>query len=128
MRNVYPNRFVKREYSLKGRKLFKEVIRKGKRFKESGILLIVAKHTSLNEDNNFKIGILIHKKYGKANKRNYTKRQIRAALHPLLPLIQNGYYILRPLDSIHEMPFTELENTIKVLFLKAGVLKGENNI
>jgi ribonuclease P protein component len=122
---------VKRYQSLKGKKVFWEVLKKGRRFYEREIQIIVY-HFVGSEDffyknnntplNLVKVGIQIQKKYGNSVKRNLAKRRIRAICSELLQGVNNNFYIIiRPLENFKNLKYEDIQNKITMLFNKAGV-------
>ena len=124
---------MKRYQSLKGKKVFWEVLKKGRRFYEREIQIIVY-HVVGSEDffyksnndtplNLVKVGIQIQKKYGNSVKRNLTKRRIRAICSELLRGVNNNFYIIiRPLENFKNLNYKDSQNIINLLFNKAGVI------
>ena len=119
--------------SLKGRKVFWEVLKKGRRFYEKEVQIIVyysAGNKDLsekcNEDTpfeNVRVGIQINKKYGNSVNRNLAKRRIRAICRELLTGVSNNFYIIiRPLESFKNLQFADSQNIIRILFKKAGII------
>ena len=119
--------------SLKGRKVFWEVLRKGRRFYEREVQIIVyntADNKDLsekcNEDTPLKyvrVGIQINRKYGNSVIRNLAKRRIRAICRELLTGVNDNFFIIiRPLDSFRNLKFADTQNIIRLLFKKAGVI------
>jgi ribonuclease P protein component len=122
---------VKRKYSLKGKSLFSQVYRKGRRYRGRFITIIVLKcsedrkdKTGVNRELYFKSGISVGKKLGKASMRNTIKRRIRAVLQGLLPSFNDGYCIVvRPYPGIETVSWNELQDEIRNLLSRAGVVK-----
>jgi len=119
---------VKRIYSLKGKKLFKEIYSNGKRKRGKGIAVFVLTAESIdacrNEDRDIKIGITVGKKLGKAHYRNLIKRRIRSVCREILPEMKGGFrIIINPHFAVKEMSFPELKDDICGVFRKAGLLK-----
>ena len=128
---------MKREFSLKGRKLFKEILKKGTRVQEEGIQLIVLNYSKIKSEkirnyfhkNDVKIGILINKKHGNAFLRNKTKRKIRAIFNDLLQSFNSGQYlIIKPDENFRKLEHEQAKSTIKALLLKVGAIKSDNHI
>ena len=123
---------MKRYQSLKGKKVFWEVLKKGRRFYEREIQIIVY-HVVCSEDffynsnndtplNLVKVGIQIQKKYGNSVKRNLAKRRIRAICSELLRGVNNNFYIIiRPLENFKNLKYEDTQNKMRMLFNKAGV-------
>jgi ribonuclease P protein component len=78
---------VKRKFRLTRSTDFQRVRRLGKSYAHPLVVLIVMP----NETDNLRCGIAASRLIGNAVKRNRAKRQIRAALHPLLVNIQPGW-------------------------------------
>lgn len=122
---------MKRKYSLKGKSLFSQVYRKGRRYRGRYITIIVLKRkedkegiTGENRELHFKTGISAGRKLGKASMRNRIKRRIRAALQGLLPSVNDGYCIVvRPYPGIETYCWDELRAEIRNLLTRAGVVK-----
>jgi len=81
---------VKRKFRLTRSTDFQRVRRLGKSYAHPLIVLIALP----NETDRFRCGIAASRSIGNAVHRNRTKRQIRAALHPLLETIQPGWDML----------------------------------
>lgn len=124
---------MKRYQSLKGKKAFWEVLKKGRRFYEKQIQVIVYhvmgsenfyyksnNHTPLNP---VKVGIQIQRKYGNSVIRNLAKRRIRAICRELLQGVNNNFYIImRPLEKFNKLNYEDSKNIIRQLLNKAGVI------
>lgn len=128
---------MKREFSLKGRKLFKEILKKGIRLQGEGIQIIVLNYSKIKsekirnnlQENGIKIGILINKKYGKAFLRNKTKRKIRAIFNDLLQNFIPGHYLIIKLDeNFKKLEHEQAKNIIESLLVKLGAIKSDNYI
>lgn len=109
---------MKRAFSLKGRKAFKEVFQNGKRYRQKGFQIIV-----LYGDQPYtKMGISINRRYGKACERNLAKRQIRAIWTGSFANIKQGFRIvIRPENEAKLMKYNEKELILKKLLCKAEV-------
>jgi ribonuclease P protein component len=81
---------VKRRFRLTRSTDFQRVRRLGKSFAHPLVVLIVLP----NETDAVRCGIAASKAIGNAVKRNRAKRQIRAALFPLLVAIQPGWDVI----------------------------------
>jgi ribonuclease P protein component len=123
---------VKRYQSLKGKKVFWEVLKKGRRFYEREIQIIVY-HSAGSKDffyinnntplNLVKVGIQIRKKYGNSVTRNLAKRRIRAICRELLQGVNNNFcIIMRPLENFKNLKYEDSQKLIGRLFNKAGVI------
>jgi ribonuclease P protein component len=122
---------VKRVYSLKSRESYKIIFFKGKRLRGKGNIIFVLKNSTGEKWNNksafseIKIGIAVNKKLGKANKRNWIKRRIRAVCTELINQMNDGFsIIIKPGPEITAMSFGELRGELIMLFRNAGVLDG----
>ena len=124
---------MKRQYSLKGRDLFKEVYQKGGKFQDKGLQIFVLRFDSDHKKNSnkkilsniktTKIGLAINKKYGKAFMRNKVKRRIRSICSELLDEMNSGYYvIIKPESDFKNIGYDESKLKIKLLLKKAGVV------
>ena len=76
------------EIRLKKQKDFDLVFSKGKRIYTNSLTLIYLKN------NNFKFGISLSKKHGKAVLRNKIKRILRSIIRQSLNIIKDNYYII----------------------------------
>lgn len=124
---------MKREYSLKGRKLFRKVYRKGTRFQGRGIQVFILKgrenknreqDTILQQDEiAVKIGITADKKIGKAVIRNKTKRRIRSICTENIHKMNDGFYIIKASKYYQFTSFEEEKRLVLSLLTKAGVIK-----
>ena len=123
---------MKREYSLKGRKHFKNVFRKGRKLKGKFVQILVLKHKQENshklsgneeEQYGIKIGFSVPKRFGKAVQRNWAKRRIRSIMSDLIPEIDGSYFlIIKPELAFKEEKFTAVQEEIRNLLKKAGVI------
>lgn len=143
---------MKRILALKGRKIFQEILSKGKRISSAGVTLlfehsnriimqkpeeakkttgrVTKKGTDFNTNEGksqaIAIGIIIGKKYGTAVERNAAKRRIKEIFRTLYPTIEKGtYIIIRPTTRFKEYSFNEAKNDIASLLQKAGLGKNE---
>jgi ribonuclease P protein component len=115
---------VKRIYSLKSRESYKFIFLNGKKIRGQGNIIFVVKNSSLDD---IKIGIAIDKKLGKAVKRNWIKRRIRAVCTDLIIQMNHGFsIIIKPVPKNEMMSFEELKSELVILFKKAGALNGSN--
>ncbi len=123
---------MKRVFSLKGRDAFKEVFRKGRRYQQQGIQILVLKQSAARSDDknqnsladsSVKMGISINRHYGKAHDRNLAKRQIRAIWSGYLSDMKQGFHILvRPSRESGLLKYEEKRLILEELLRKAGVL------
>lgn len=120
---------MKRRYSLKGLKRFKEVIINGKRTYGKGIRMIVYMQPLLAEGQNNNIlqsrfAIVVNRNFGNAVERNRIKRQIRSILVTLMPRIRQGFdIIIFPDTTCKTMRYNHLAASVIQVLLKSGVLK-----
>jgi ribonuclease P protein component len=121
---------VKRVYSLKSRESYKIIFFKGKKIRGKGNIIFVLKNSAIDNKiksafSDIKIGIAVSKKLGKANKRNWIKRRIRAVCSELINQMNGGFsIIIKPGSDIGRMSFEELKSDLIILFSNAGVLHG----
>ena len=121
---------MKRVYSLKSRESYKFIFLKGKKIRGRGNIIFVLKNSAIDKSNNkafgdIKIGIAVGKKLGKANKRNWIKRRIRAVCSELIVQMNDGFsIIIKPGPVNGMMSFEELRSDLIILFKNAGVLNG----
>lgn len=140
-----------RHNSLKGKKNFQEVFKKGKRLRQPEVQLIILQQSkkekvtvNTNEsyprnirgeinpsrnkkvsslDSGLKIGISINKKYGNAVTRNRTRRRIRAMCREMLRSADADYLIvIQPREEFKKLSYADSKEIIKGLFIRAGVL------
>lgn len=126
---------MKRKYSLKGRKLFQEVIKKGGKYSGTGVIITVLRRgktgsgcsdtsgeTTENPEQS-KIAVTVRKKYGNAVARNRAKRIIRSIYRDILPDFTEGFYIIvQPKDSFKTMKYAEIKSDMGRLLKKKGIL------
>lgn len=126
---------MNKAYSLKGREVFQEVFKRGKRFSGTGLRIIVRSRKtgkesvgregggSGNSSPRINIGITINRKFGNAVTRNRSRRIIRSICGDLIREMREGYYIvIQPEPGFKQKSFIEAREEIKALFRKAGVL------
>lgn len=120
---------MKRRYSLKGLKRFKEVIANGKRLYGKGIRVIVYMQAlqakdQMNNALQSRFAIVVNRSYGNAVERNRIKRQIRSILVTLIPQIRQGFtVIIFPDTTCKAMEYNHLVVSVKNVLFKSGVLK-----
>ena len=124
---------MKRVYSLKSRESYKFIFFKGKKIRGRGNIIYVLKNSAIDKSNNesafstVKIGIAVGKKLGKANKRNWIKRRIRAVCSELIVQMNDGFsVIVKPGPENEMMSFDELKSDLVTLFRNSGVLNASS--
>ena len=111
---------MKRCYSLKRNKEFRHTYRVGKSAHAKSMVLVY----SARRSGGLKIGFSVGKKLGNAVVRNRTKRRMREAVTPLIPLMaQEGKLIFIAKPPILEESFASLGSTMRYLLKKAGLFK-----
>jgi len=122
---------VKKEYSLKGRKLFQEVFHQGKKYRGSALRIFVLKiHEpdipdifTDNRHYKIKIGIGIGRRFGTAVQRNRAKRIVRSIIQESLHEMKDGYVIIiKPDERLKEMTHFGITSELRNLLKKSGVL------
>jgi len=103
---------------------FKRVRRFGKSFAHPLVVLIV----SPNETDQVRMGIVASRSVGGAVKRNRARRQIRAAIQPIIPQVLPGWDgILIARQPMTTASFTQIQNAVRNLFQRARILKVIND-
>lgn len=122
---------MKRVNSLKGRKVFQEVFKYGRKSRRSGITVFVLRDKGKIEERdqskkgNVKIGISAGRQIGKACKRNLIKRRIRAVCNELIDQINNEFLIIiKPGSGSENLSFEDLKSEIIAIFRSTGVING----
>ena len=120
---------MKKAFSLKGRKSFSTVFLKGRKKRGKGVIIFVLKRSKSDKLDNqsdfrdIKIGISVSKKIGKAYKRNWIKRRIKAVCYDLIEYMNEGFsIIIKPGPESLNMSFEELRGDIITVFKHAGVI------
>ena len=122
---------MKKEFSLKSRKLFLEVYQQGKRYQGQGFRVYILKIKEpeypeiflTNHQKKIKIGIGIGRRYGSAVMRNKAKRILRSVCNELLNDMKDGYVIIfKPDERFKETPYILITEQIRTIFTKAGVM------
>lgn len=93
----------------------------------------VYKHAQSVSDRNFvllycksnkaqtQVGFSVSKKYGHAVSRNRLRRQMKAAVSPLMPAVASGYNIVLVPRKTEPYDFCDIQNSVLNLFEKAGL-------
>ena len=118
---------MKKTEMLKKNYEFKNVLTKGKFYRGKEIEICIIKS---NKKRNF-LGIAIGTKNGKAFQRNKAKRLIRESYAKLEKSIKDGNSIIILMNkkfSIKDMKFSEVLEDMQKIFLKAEILKKEDEI
>ena len=120
---------MKKAFSLKGRKSFSSVFLKGRKKRGKGVIIFVLKRSksekldSQSDFRDIKIGISVSKRIGKAYKRNWIKRRIKAVCYELIEQMNEGFsIIIKPGPESLDMSFEELRIDIISVFKHAGVI------
>ena len=120
---------MKKAFSLKGRKSFSSVFLKGRKKRGKGVIIFVLKRSKsdkFDDQSDFrdiKIGISVSRKIGKAYKRNWIKRRIKAVCYELIEYMNEGFsIIIKPGPESLDMSFEELRSDIVTVFKHAGVI------
>ena len=111
---------LKRCFSLKRNKQFRQVYRKGKSVACRELVLIYAK----NRSDMVHVGCSVGKKLGNSVVRNRVKRRLREAFRPNLPLLLPGFdLIVIARDAARDAPFSSLADSLRYLLRKAGLFQ-----
>lgn len=111
---------LKRCFSLKRNKQFRQVYRKGKSVACRELVLIYAK----NRSDMVHVGFSVGKKLGNSVVRNRVKRRLREAFRPNLPLLLPGFdLIVIARDAARDAPFSSLTDSLRYLLRKAGLFQ-----
>jgi ribonuclease P protein component len=125
---------VKRKYSLKGKKCFNEVFRKGRRYQGTYIQCIVLKKCRYSENAlchkrknttqyvHVKLGIVVSKHLGKAHMRNTLKRRVRATFREILSEINESICMIVLLKkNAKHISFREMHDDLWHVIRKAKI-------
>lgn len=100
------------DHRLKKNKHFGYIYKKGKRINSRHLTLFCVE----SKFKNYKIGISVSKKIGKANVRNKLKRRLKEIIR-VNELPKNYFnYVLLTREGAQELSFNELEKEVKYLF------------
>ncbi|NCB30426.1 MAG: ribonuclease P protein component [Clostridia bacterium] len=111
---------LKRCFSLKRNKQFRQVYRKGKSLASRSMVIIYARSKS----DMVHVGFSVSKKLGNSVTRNRIKRRLREAFRPMVSEALPGYdliFIAR--EAVKEAEFSAIENAMRYLMRKAGLLQ-----
>lgn len=111
---------LKRCFSLKRNKQFRQVYRRGKSLSTRYFVLIYAKSRS----DMVHVGFSVSKKLGNSVARNRVKRRLREAFRPMIAEALPGYdliFIAR--DAVKEADFPAIQSAMRYLMRKAGLLQ-----
>ncbi len=107
---------MKQRFRLRKQTDFERVRRHGKSYAHPLIVLVALP----NEQGHARFGVSAGRSLGNAVQRNRAKRQIRAAIHPLISRVSPGWDIIilarRPLARA---TFQQLETALQALFRRA---------
>ncbi len=116
---------MKRNFRLTSAIDFKRVRHSGKPFAHPFVVLIALPNASAAT----RIGISAGKSVGNAVQRNRAKRQLRAAVQPLIPGMQAGWDIVFLARSrITNAPYQDIAKAVKELLIRAQILPTETNV
>lgn len=111
---------MKRCFSLKRNKQFRQVYRRGKSLAARYFVLIYSRSKS----DRIHVGFSVSKKIGNSVARNRVKRRLREAFRPMISEALPGYdliFIAR--DAVREADFSAIESAMRYLMRKAGLLQ-----
>ena len=111
---------LKKENRLRDRKIFEEVLKKGKTFRTKNLFFKILKSADPNE---LKFGFVVSLKISKkAVKRNKLKRRMREIVRQEIPKLKKGFWgIFLPQRSALELNFWDLKKEIVEIFQKANL-------
>ncbi len=106
---------MKRINTIKKNEDFLKVIKKGKFFKARSMTFYYLK----TSDVNYKFGISVSKKLGKAHLRNYYKRWFRSIIDNYSDKYKDGdYFVIIIRKDIKDMKYDEVEEEFKRILYK----------
>lgn len=127
---------MKKFYIIRGRRLFREIFKRGRKFKGAGIRVTILKcsedselfinrnQKNCNSYSKIGMGIIISRKYGKAIDRNRAKRRIREICRELLSEMKTGnMVIINPTIEFKDQEYQISKGNIRLLFEEAGLMK-----
>lgn len=102
------------DHRLRKNNQFNYIYKKGERFNTENFSLFVVK----SRYENYKVGISVSKKLGKANKRNLLKRRVREIVRTSLIIPSFCNFVLLAKENAVNLSFDELKNDLQKLFKK----------
>ena len=102
------------DHRLRKNNQFNYIYKKGERFYTENFNLFVVK----SRYENYKVGISVSKKLGKANKRNLLKRRVREIVRTSLIIPSFCNFVLLAKENAINLSFDELKNDLQKLFKK----------
>ena len=102
------------DHRLRKNNQFNYIYKKGERFYTENFSLFVVK----SRYENYKVGISVSKKLGKANKRNLLKRRVREIVRTSLIIPSFCNFVLLAKENAINLSFDELKNDLQKLFKK----------
>lgn len=102
------------DHRLRKNNQFNYIYKKGERFHSENFTLFVVK----SKYKDYKIGISVSKKLGKANKRNLLKRRIKEIVRTSLTIPSFCNFVLLAKDNAVNLSFEELKIDLQKLFKK----------
>ena len=102
------------DHRLRKNNQFNYIYKKGERFHSENFTLFVVK----SKYKDYKIGISVSKKLGKANKRNLLKRRIKEIVRTSLTIPSFCNLVLLAKDNAVNLSFEELKIDLQKLFKK----------
>lgn len=113
---------MKRCFSLKRNKDFRQVYRRGESKANPKLVLIYKK----NHKGGIHVGISASKKLGNSVVRNRVKRRLRESFSPVIPRVKDGYdFIFIAREPIVDAKFTDIGDAVLNLLRRADLLKKE---
>lgn len=110
---------MQKQYRMKKNGQFRYVYRKGKSAGAKEISLVYVRAAKLQ------VGFCVSKKVGNAVVRNKVKRRLRAAFAYHIKELENGFYVINARPCAAQASFAALQRSMRYLFKKQLLLKGE---
>lgn len=127
---------MKKIYIIRGRSLFREIFKRGRKFKGAGIRVTILKcsedselfinknQKNCNSYSKIGMGIVISRKYGNAVERNRAKRRIREICREFLSEMETGnMVIINPKIGFKDQEYQISKMNMRILFEEAGLMK-----